>query len=229
MAITLGNVTFDEARTKATETFEEVGGGDARIIELSGLITGENSVPNIEAKLDEIIDAASSEDYSAELSLRPGRRLNVRRKEFKREVLREQLVGSFGLLLESNGPFEESTSLTQEAEWTVTSSGATKNVTAGGNVYSLPNLSVTADGTLVYPSISDGTHTITYSGTLALNDVLVFDSESRTATLNGTDVTPYTTGLFPRILPSGTTLTYTDDAASSHLCRINVSHRDRWW
>jgi hypothetical protein len=59
--------------------------------------------------------------------------------------------------------------------------------------------------------------------------VLVFDGVNQVVTLDGEDVSPYSSGVFPRIAPGGTTLTYTGDAASSHLASVTVSHRARWW
>ena len=82
MAITLGPVTFDDAHTTAKEKLEEVGGRNERRVTVSGAIVGQNTVAAIEAQLDAILDAASVEDFSAELSLRSGRRLFVRRNEF---------------------------------------------------------------------------------------------------------------------------------------------------
>jgi hypothetical protein len=55
------------------------------------------------------------------------------------------------------------------------------------------------------------------------------DGRSGVVTLEGADVTPYTSGEFPRIAPEGTTLTYEDDAASSHTAAVTVAFRDRWW
>ena len=75
----------------------------------------------------------------------------------------------------------------------------------------------------------DGTRTLAYSGTVADGESLVLDSAAGTASLNGQDVTPYTSGVFPRVAPEGTTLTYVDDATSSHTASVTVAFRDRWW
>ena len=228
MTITLGSLAFEEPHTTVLEKHEEVGGRNQRVITLSGVITGESTVTAIESKLDGILDEASVEDFSVELSLRPGRRLFVRRNKFERDVSRDSLVGTFTLELGAKSPFEESTSETA-VNWPVTASGATKAATAGGTVYSIPTITLVASGSIVNPSFSDGTRTISYSGTVADGETLVFDAAARLALLDGADVTPYTAGLFPRILPEGTTLTYTDDAASSHTATVTISFRDRWW
>lgn len=228
MPITLGNITFDETHTTVRETYEEVGGRNERRIEISGLITGESTVADIVSALDEIIDAASVEDFSAALSLRTGRRLYVRRDRFTREVAPDRLVGSFMMRLLAKDPFEEAVDPTSE-QWPITASGATKAVATGGNVFSKPVITLVASGALVNPSISDGSRTITYSGTVGDGLALVLDGPAGKAQLDGDDVTPYTSGLFPRIEPDGTTLTYTDDATSSHTATATVAFRDRWW
>ena len=228
MAITLGSVSLDEAYTAVREDLEEVGGRNERRIRLTGSIVGENSVAAIHDRLDEILDAASVEDFSAELSLRAGRRLFVRRDAFRREVFGESLMGSFVLELEARDPIEESIALTT-LPWSIAASGATLAATSGGSVYAEPSIALVASGNVVNPAFSDGTRTISYSGIVADGETLVLDGAGRRATLEGVDVTPYTSGVFPRISPEGTTLTYTDDATSSHSGTVTVSFRDRWW
>lgn len=228
MAITLGSLVFDATHTTAREKLEEVGGRDERGIEISGLVLGESSAADIEARLDAILDAASSEDYGAELSLRAGRRLWVRREGYSREVNPESLVGSFTLKLGAKYACEEAVEPTL-ASWSISESGATKALTAGGNLFARPTISLEATGAIVNPSFGDGTRTLVYSGTVADGSVLVSDASEGCVTLDGEDVTPYTEGVFPRISPEGTTLTYTDDAASSHTAAVEVSFRSRWW
>lgn len=228
MAITLGPYTFDPAHTTVRETHQEVGGRRERAIEITGLIVGEPTVAAIEAKLDAILDAASSEDYSAALSIRSGRELYVRRIEFKREIANDALVGSFTLKLHARDPFEQSANPTLQ-DWSINASRATVTVTAGGNHTSLPTIAITATGALINPSVSDGTRGITYYGIVAAGSVLLFDGPNSRVLLDGVDVTPYTSGLFPEIAPEGTTLTYTDDNASSHNAEVVVSFHDRWW
>ena len=228
MAITLGAVSFDEAHTRVRDKVEEVGGRDERRIDITGMIIGESAISAIEARLDAILDAASAEDYGAELSFRQGRRLWVRREAFVREIAPESLVGSFTLTVAAKEPFEESTTMTT-VNWTITASGQTKGVTAGGNLYAKPRLTLVATGSVINPSFSDGTRTMAYSGTVANGSTLVFDGPAGKVTLDGTEVTPYCTGEFPRIAPEGTTLTYTDDAASSHTAAVTITYRDRWW
>ncbi len=228
MPITLGSLVFDEANTTFREKLEEVGGRNERHITLSGLILGESSVAALEARLDAMLDAASLEDYSGVLSLRTGRRLFVRRDSFKRELRPEELVGAFTLELAARDPSEEAAAETL-INWNIAASGATTNVSSGGTADARPIIALTATGTLIDPALSDGVHTMSFSGTVSIGAVLTLDAAAGKVLLGATDVTPYTTGQFPRITPEGTTLTYTDAVASSHAATAAIRFRDRWW
>jgi hypothetical protein len=228
MPITLGSVAFDEAYTTVREKQEEVGGRNERAVTVSGAIVGRETVAEIEAALDAIIEAASVEDFTAPLSLRPGRRLLVRRNAFRREVKGEALTGAFTLELAARDPFEESIDET-EILWNVSASGATQVAASAGNVHAKPVIEIAATGDLVNPAVSDGSRTLAYAGIVRDGETLVFDARSGTASLEGIDVTPYTAGEFPRIEPEGVTLTYTDDAASTHTAAVSIRFRDRWW
>lgn len=228
MAITLGSFTFDEAHTTFEEQYEEVAGRDERVVIVKGLIAGESTVPAVESKLDAVLDAASVDGYTLALSLRDGRRLLVRRDAFERHVLRERMCGAFTLRLRARDPFEESATVVQ-TPWNVPASGATLNLSSGGNAAAHAVLSMAATGSVVDPSFSDGVRTIAYSGIVADGETLVFDGVLRRVTLEGADVTPYASGDFPVIDPAGTTLTYADDVSSSHTASVTVRHRDRWW
>ena len=228
MSITLGSYTFDATHTSVQEAYEEVGGSDARVITVKGLVVGMGTAADIEAALDAILDAASVEDYSAALSIRSGRQLWVRRNAFTREVSAESRIGSFTLELYARNPFEESVAEHSEP-WAISASGATLAVSSAGNVFAQPLITLVATGDVVNPAVSDGTRTIAYQGTVSNGSTLIFDGVANTVTLDGDDVTPYSTGLFPRIDPDGTTLTYTDDASSSHTATATVAYRDRWW
>lgn len=228
MAIMLGNIALDEAYTAVQERFEEVGGRDARIVRLTGLIVGAHTLDDIEARLDAVLDAASQEDYAAALIIRPGRRLFVRRTEFTREVSRATLTGSFVLQLEARNPFEESVALRIEP-WAIETSGASLHLSAAGNASAQPVITVTALEDLVHPALADGERAIVYEGLVPAGAELLFHAADRTVTLNGSDVTPYALGLFPRIAPEGSTLTYTDAPESAHRAAAVIAWRDRWW
>ena len=228
MAIKLNSYEFDDENSSVRDRMEEVGGKDERRFVLSGLIVGKSSIEELESELDRILDESSKMDYGAKLSLRDGREFSVERQRFERKVGEEELVGAFELELRAEDPFEYATEETTD-EWHVTGSGQTKEVTSEGNVYSNPKFTLTASGSVVNPSISDGTRIIAYAGTVADGEVLVFDAAAGTVTLEGEDVLPYATGEFPRISPEGRTLEYVDDESSSHTATIGIAFRDRWW
>ncbi len=228
MPITLGTVTFDEANTAVKETLEEVGGRNERRIIISGLVTGFSDVASIESRLDDILDAASKQFYTAKLSLRPGRTMFVRRENFRREVRSDALTGAFTLELGARDPFEESEAVSSLL-WPISASGAVLAVASAGNLDTPATVTLVAAGELLDPAISDGERTIAYSGMVGVGDMLIFDGTFGHITLNGNDVTPYTSGMFPRVSPEGTTLTFTDDVESTHSAAATVLFQDRWW
>lgn len=138
MAITLNGLVLDGLLTSVREQHQEVGGRDARMVEFAGLLHRETSVAALEARLDAVLHAASAVDYSAALSIRPGRRLMVRRAAFRREIQRDSLAGAFTLKLEARDPFEEAEALT-EAEWPIAASPAVLAVASGGTAFALPD------------------------------------------------------------------------------------------
>jgi len=228
MAITLGAYTFPAGSTAVSEEREETGGRDARTIVLRGVVTGLADVDAVESELDAILAAASDATDLVPLSIRPGRVLMVQRVEFKREIERETATGSYRLELEAPDPYEEAAS-PSVVPWVVTSSGNTVQLAGGGNASAPALVTLTAGGSLISPSVSDGTRTAAYSGTVALARTLVFDGVSGRTYLDGDDVTPYVSGEMPRVDPDGSTFTYADDAASSHLANGSVSYTPRWW
>ncbi|MCC6795495.1 MAG: hypothetical protein IT366_10275 [Candidatus Hydrogenedentes bacterium] len=228
MPMTLGSTTFDPFATSVCERHEEVGGRRERVIEIAGVIAGLPSEGAIHDALDAILNEASSEEYSVALSVRAGRRMFVRRAEFVRNVSAEALTGAFELTLSARDPFEESTALHSVA-WPISASGADLDLDTSGNAAANLAIALTAVGTIVSPTFTDGERAIAYNGTLSAGDVLWFDGSAGAATLNGVDVLPYVFGVFPQLDPEGATLTYTDDAASSHAANVAVEYRDRWW
>jgi hypothetical protein len=228
VGITLGEVIFNEAYTTVREKFAEIGGRDARIIVISGVIFGESALQDIETLLDAVAAAASEDGCVAALSLRTGRRLMVRRTAFSREAGRDSLVGAFVLELAADDPLEESSALTS-VNWTITESGATRLVTSSGTAETPTTITFVASGGVVNPSFSDGSRTARYEGTVADGQTLILDGVQERALLAGEDVTPYVSGVFPQVAPGDTTLTYEDDASSSHSGTATVAFRDRWY
>ncbi len=225
MGITLGALALDPLHTHAQEKLEEVGGRDERSIEIQGLLV---NVADAEAQLDAIVNVASAEDYSAALSLRDGRRMWVRRAGFTREVSAQPLAASFTLQLSAREPFEES-EVERATAWQIRTASAIRTLNAQGNMNSPVVITLVAVGTVKNPSFSDGVRTIAYAGTVADGQSLVLDGVAERATLEGVDVTPYTSGLFPVIAPSGTALAYADGPGGSHAADVTVAFRDRWW
>lgn len=228
VAITLGAVSLDEAQTTVSEKLEELGGRDARTITLSGVIAGAHSVAEIEARLDALLAAVSDEACETALSVRSGRRLWVRREKLTRDVAPESLLGTFVLTLAAADPFEEAVEASLVA-WAVSLSGATIEVSSGGTAPAQVKIAMTAAGMVVNPSFSDGTRCIQYSGLVVNGESLVFDGLAGMVTLDGRDVTPYTSGLFPCVTPDATVLTYADDAASDHTASVTIEWRERWY
>jgi hypothetical protein len=228
VAIILGEYTFDAARTAVSEKQQEVGGRDGRVIRIKGIIEGPDTLDGIEAELDRILAAASEDAADTALSLRPARRLWVRRTAFTREVNKAGLTGVFTLDLEARDPFEESAEPVSAA-WDIGGSGAVKTLVAEGNAETFPLISLSDPGTLHGVRITDGTRALRYPGSVAPGRVLVLDGPLRRAALDGEDITPYVEGEFPRLQPGTNTLTYTDDADSSHTASATVAWRARWW
>ncbi|HEO70634.1 MAG TPA: hypothetical protein ENN80_05175 [Candidatus Hydrogenedentes bacterium] len=228
MTITLGDVTFDTAYTTVSEKLKEVGGRDGREITLAGVIPSEHTVAAIEGRLDAILAAVPEDACTGELRLRPGRLLLVRRTAFKRTIAHGKLVGSFELTLEADDALEASASLNTRV-WSVTASGDDIALTPSGTAPAEAVVTLVASGALVQPGVSDGQRAVTYDGTIGDGATLVFDGCNGMATLDGDDVTPYVSGVFPRLAPDGTTLTYTDAASSSHTAAGTVAWRDRWY
>jgi len=224
---TLDTYEFDDRHTSVSDTVDEVAGRTRRTFVVSGLIVGKATAAEIELELDAIADVASEGRWIA-FSIRTGREITVERTEMSRRVDAAERIGSFTLRLAAADPFERSSTVTEEP-WSITSSGDTRLVETDGNVYSEPLIEMVASGDVVNPTFSDGERTIQYLGTVADGETLAIDGAARTVTLENDDVLPYTTGEFPRVGPEGTTLTYTDDASSSHTASVTVSYRDRWW
>lgn len=227
MPVVLGSYTFDADRTSSVERHEEIGGRDARVVEIRGVLDGLASAALVQAALDAILASASAGDAAA-LSLRAGRRLWVKRKSFEQVLAADGASASFVLTLEAENPYEESET-ESVVVWGVPASGAQCPLQSQGTADTPLCVSLTAVGTVLEPVFSDGVRTMTYAGTVSNGKVLVLDGVLGVAWLDGVDVTAYTVGEFPRVAPGGSTLTYGDAAASSHQASVTVSYRERWW
>ena len=225
MSIALNGVTLDAGRTAVREWYETVGGRDRRRIELQGTVEAASRAKMTET-LDAILAAASAADYSAALSLRPGRVIHVRRVAFMREPAPDAPQAAFTLQLESEGPFEYAESVTETA-WPIADGGAVLTIEPKGNAPALVVVTLEAESDLVKPAIGDGERVMEYLGVAGVGEVIVFDGVEGEVTLNGEDVTPYSAGDFPRLEPGGTALTFT--AESGGTAQGQAAYRDQWW
>lgn len=227
MVISVGGYVFDSSSNVVREAYEIVGGRQTRAIRLTGLVRDSANLAALLESLDTIARVAS-ESVPTVVSLRPGRRLFARRESFAREINDRALIGQFVLDLRADEAWEESETL-KESAWEIGFSGAALNLVNDGNAMAMPRVTLTAEDMLVTPAVGDGTRTLVYEGTVPGGATLVMDSVDRRVLLDGADVTPYTSGEFPALVPGVSSLTYTDDASSSHLADAVVAFRDRWW
>lgn len=228
MPIRLATLTFDNRFVQAREIHQETGGKDARIIELRGMVHVSESRAAFLAAVDAVLHAASSQGNAVPLSLRPGRRLLVRRLQFERETAEDAATASFRLKLEAEDPFEYSEE-EHGAPWHITASGAAIFLEPAGNVDALPAIELIAQDTLRAPAITDNTHALTYPGEVHTGQRFFVDCAEKRVWVDALEVTPHCLGEFPRLVPGNAVLTYFDDPASSHLAEGAVRWRDRWW
>jgi hypothetical protein len=180
------------------------------------------------AAVDAVLQAASSEGDAVPLSLRPGRRLLVRRVHFEREAAEDAATASFRLRLEAEDPFEYSEE-EQVAPWNISASGAALFFAPTGTVEALPRIELLAHDTLIAPAITDNTRALRYPGSLNPGQRFVMDCAAKRVWVDALEVTPHCIGEFPRLAPGSAVLTYTDDEDSSHHATGTVRWRDRWW
>jgi len=229
MAIKIGAVPLDERHAVVRETYEEAGGRDARQIEISGLVVGEHSPVDIEARLDALIRAASESGAETELSLRAGRRVMGRRVKCVREISRDSNTGRYSLVFEARDPFDEAIAVTA-LTWLIPGPGASMSLSYGGNLAAPLLMSLLAYEDLVNPGFGDSQATITYVGTVAQGERIVFDGRTKQAWLEGMEVTPYLNGTWPQVHPGGSPLVYMDGGTnSSDAGEAVISYRARWW
>ncbi|MBE7560546.1 phage tail family protein [bacterium] len=226
--VTLGDYAFAHDTTRVLSDLRFVEDRLRRQVEIVGLLSGFSTRAAFEselAALDAAVEAFSN--GSAALSLTAGRALSGSVLRYRKTLDELQRSVAFRLILLSEDRFERSVALHEEP-LTITASGDYLVLENAGTADSLPTLTLTADGSLVDPSLSDGTRALTYHGTLSAGDVLVVDCDAHTATVNGENALSGVSGDWPRLSPGETTLTYSDDAAGSHDATLVVAYRDFW-
>jgi phage-related protein len=133
---------------------------------------------------------------------------------------------------ECRTPFAEDTAYTVVSE-TITVSPTNKIVENLGSIEGMPIVSLTFDSATDVTVVNvkridaDGTtlDEIEYSGTVAANDVLKFDSETKTVKKNGTEVN-YTGG-FP-VLDTGSNIIRVTITGVSFSAVANYKHKNRY-
>lgn len=225
MPITLGDFIFPE-NAAAAERLEEIGGRAARRIRIAGVLTGPDAA-GIDAGIDALLAAAPEAEAKAPLSLRPGRRLLVRRVRFEHDRNPAQRAAAFTLTLEAPDPFEESQTLF-EAVWPDPPAGVPLALAPQGTAPAYPRLAITALADITRPRVSDGARALVFDGILPAGSVLTLDGPERRVLRDGADVTPYTLGAFPRIGPGPAELHFEADPGDPAEAVITAAWRDRW-
>jgi hypothetical protein len=227
VSITLGTITLRRDTVSVSEKLEEVGGRDARVVTLAGLVAREPGL-SVEAAIDVILDAASRADYTTLLSVRPGRRLWVRRAAFTRETAADGYSGAYTLDLEARDPFEEAVEETV-ALWDILPGGPGLALAPAGNAAAPLRIELMVLDDLVSPAVGDGTRAITLNERVAAGSALVFDGAAGRVTVDGEDLTGYTDGLFPVFAPGGATLSFSESPGGTGRASARVAFRARWW
>lgn len=222
----LSDYTFRDETTRSVSDLRYVEYRLRREVEIVGILEGFPGLAEFRAEvaaLDAAVEAFAVD--GAEFLRLPGRYLPGRVLRYRKTVDEAARVASFRLVLLSDDRFERSTTLhTVTLEFSA--SGQSVDVDNAGTAASLPALTLTAGADLVTPSISDGTRTLMYGGTLTAGESLVLDCDAHTAECAGENALPLLSGDWPQLAPGATTLTYTDAGGASGSLRID--YRDFW-
>lgn len=121
----------------------------------------------------------------------------------------------------------EDTALTTDTETGITVASKSDSIVIGGSAYPTPNVKLTfsavSGGNQV--SLTLGGDKVTFDGTLATSDVLIFDIENKKVTLNG--VEKDYVGLFPKFA-IGTNNYQVDINGTSRTYAIEISYKKKW-
>ncbi len=225
----VGDFTFPERRTVVTVRTREVLSRVRREIEIVSLFCSYASLSQLESDLEMLEGELERFDRrEAGLSLHPGRYLMGWRRDWQKLIEPQARAASIRLLALTDDRFERSieehvlnVSVAQQSQATP--------VSHAGNGWAFPQCSIAATGTLINPSFSDGSRTLTCNVQLSPGETLQIDSDRRSVLKNGTaNVLSQTLGEFPLLEPGGGELVYADDAASSHLGSLEIRYRDLW-
>ena len=225
----IGTLELDPALTAVKETRERREDGWHRQVALTGLAPLAATAAAREAFLDALWAAAApGGDAPVSVSLRADRVFPAHALRLTRENLQEGGEGAFSVLMEGLTPWEEAETASS-VPWAIAAQGAMLAVPCSGTLDAPLTLAFTASGTVYFPSFTDSTRTLFFSGTVPSGKTLVLDGVQEKAWLDGADVTGQCAGAFPRIGPGpATTLQYLDDPDSSHTGNATVTWRNRW-
>jgi hypothetical protein len=190
-----------------------------RLITWEGYVSNESSYITLRKTLFD-----SSEKI---LQLHPERKITLSSVEFDK-------------LLDIKKPEDSKMTLTMVAadtrEYNITSETARKAITispeiiaitSSGSAPTTPQWTITAAGTIINPTISDGVNRMEWFGTLNPGDVMVISKEGA-VTINGASC-ENVSGSLPRAAPGATTFTFQDDADSSHNCTVEAVWNDAYY
>ncbi len=225
----VGDFTFPERRTVVTVRTREVLSRVRREIEIVSLFCSYASLSQLESDLEALEGALERFDRrEAGLSLHPGRYLMGWRRDWQKLIEPQARAASIRLLALTDDRFERSVE-EHVLNVSITQQNQATPVSQAGNGLAFPRFLLTATGTLINPSFSDGSRTLTCNVQLSPGETLEIDSDRRSVLKNGTtNVLSQTSGEFPLLEPGGGELVYADDAASSHLGSLEIRYRDLW-
>jgi hypothetical protein len=221
----IGDVTLPETMVTVREEYEEVGGRDARRLRVSGLLPA-TTLSQLQQQMEQLVQRSFETQLA--VVLRPGRVLWARRARLFHEPCIAAGLSGFTLVLEVPDIFEYSEAEHAET-WTVSAAPVSRSFATVGNASALPVCFAQSAAEWTEPSWSDGTRTLTYTGTVPAGTVLRLDASARRVTLDGDDVTPYVTGEFPEIMTPSGVLTFTCAEALTEPVLMEVRYRHRWY
>lgn len=225
----VGDFTFPARRTVVTVRTREVLSRVRREIEIVSLFCSYTSLSQLESDLERLEGELERFDRrEAGLSLHPGRYLMGWRRDWRKLIEPQARTASIRLLALTDDRFERSVE-EHVLNVTIVQQSQATPVSQAGNGWAFPRFLLTATGTLIDPSFSDGARTLTCNIQLSPGETLQIDSDRRSVLKNGTtNVLSQTSGEFPLLEPGGGELVYADDAASSHLGNLEIRYRDLW-
>lgn len=227
--IQIGAYTFPADQAQATVGREEALSRVRKSIRIDAILGPFDSIPAAQSEIDDLEGQLALLDQGlADVRIHADRFYLAHRKEYERSLEERTLTASVHMVLLTDDAFERGGQI--ETHLLNIADGVTEIIiTQDGNIDALPVLTVHALDVIVNPALSDGQRTWTYTGTLSPGDVLVADSDRRTAIRNGTaNVLNQVAGDFIRLSPGVTRITWSEAASSSHQATLIIQYRSLW-